>query len=209
MTSKEIDKLIKQLETERQLKTAQRLKDINYRQNLINEKNELIEKINFEKTLIINNLVDNIKNLNSSEISLIWGASSQYFRDAWKYFHYKDKEKDEETKKKWKRSYEFVITKINSDILLDNKDFKLKNILYCGYDNSQFSFEYTYKKQVFEISIPMFDNTTLDNYKEMLLGYRVYIQTSESSWSLIIKDLDPNIVAQKLKEYIKGDEDDK
>ncbi len=209
MTSKEIDKLTKQLETERQLKTAQRLKDINYRQNLISEKNELIEKLNFEKTLITDDLVKTIKNLNSSEISLIWGANSQCFHDAWRYFHSKDEIKNEEIKKKWKRNYEYVITRITEVLLLDNKNFKLKKINAYGYDESHFGFEYKYKKKMFEISIPMFDNTTNENYKEILLGYKVYIQTSEHCWSLIAKDLDPNVVAQKLKEYVEGDENDK
>ena len=207
MSNKEIiDKLTKELETERQLKTAQQLKEIDYRQNLIDEKSELIKKINFEKTLIIDDLVKTIKTLSSSEISLIWGANSQYFHDAWRYFNYKDKVEDEEEKKKWKQSYEYVIAKINSTILLDNKNFKLKKIVVYGYDGYQYAFEYKYKKQTFEIAIPMFDHTTSENYKEMLLGYRIFIQTSESCWSLIIKDLAPNVVAQKLKEYIEGNE---
>ena len=198
-----LDKFIQEQEAKRQIETKKLLDKINYRQGLIDEKNELIEKINFEKTLIIDDLLKTIKNLNSSEISLIWGANSQYFYDAWRYFHSKDETKNEETKKKWKQSYNYVIARVNSVILLDNKDFKLKKIITYGYDGYQYAFEYKYKKQMFEVVIPMFDNTTNENYKEMLSGYRVYIQTSESCWSSIINDLDPNIVAQKLKEYIE------
>lgn len=209
MNKEILDKLSKQLETERQIQTAHNFREINYRQNLIDEKDELIKKLNFEKTLVINNLIKLIQDLNSSEVSLIWGANTQYFHDAWRYFHSKKEIKDEEKKKKMKQSYDYVIARINSVILLDNKDFKLKKIIAYGYDSSQFSFEYEYKEQTFEITIPMFDNTTSENYKEMLSGYKVFVPTSENFWTLIIKDLDPNVVAQKLKEYIEGDKDDK
>ena len=208
MNKEAVDKFTKQLETERQLKTAQYLKEINYRQNLIDEKDELIKKLNFEKTLVMDNLVKLIQDLNSSEVSLIWGATSQYFHDAWRYHNSKNEIKDKEKKEKLKQSYGYVIARITFVILLNNKDFKLQKIVTYGYDGYQYAFEYKYKKQMFEIVIPMFDNTTNENYKEILAGYKVFIQTSESCWTLIIKDLDPNVVAQKLKEYIEGDKDE-
>ena len=92
---------------------------------------------------------------------------------------------------------------IKSRILLDNKEFKLQKISAYGYDGRGYSFIYKYKKETFEIYIPMFDLANEATYKDMLIGYRVLIQTSESTWTSIICDLNPGVVAKKLKEYIE------
>lgn len=199
----ELEKFAMGQEAKRQIETKNMLDKINYRQGLINKKNQIIENLNYEKELITNDIISIVKNFISSEISLIWGAGSGYYDDAWKYFHYKDEITDEEKKKKLKDAYDLVLMQIKSRILLDNKDFKLQNIYFYGYDKTYYIFVYEYKNHVFEIKIPMFDRASSENYQDMMLGYKILIQTSESCWSIIICDLHPVVVADKLKEYIK------
>lgn len=199
----ELEKFALDQEVKRQLETKNMLDKINYRQGLINEKNKIIENLNYEKELITNDIVGMVKNFMSSEMSLIWCASNMYYDDTWRYFHYKDEIKDEEKKKKMKNTYDLVLMQIKSKILLENKDFKLQNIYFYGYDKSYYSFVYEYKTHIFELKIPMFDSVSNVNYQEMMLGYRILIQTSKSCWSIVICDLNPDVVANKLKEYIK------
>jgi hypothetical protein len=197
------EKFISEQEAKRQIETKKLLDKINYRQDLINEKDKIIKNINYEKELITNDIVELVRNLTSSEISLIWGASSVYYDDAWRYFHYKDEIKDEEKNKKMKNTYNLVLMQIKSKILLEDKNFKLQNIYFYGYDKMCYSFVYKYKKHVFELKIPMFDIANKETYIDMMLGYQILIQTSEHCWSTIICDSNPDVVANKLKEYIK------
>ena len=199
----ELEKFALEQEAKRQIEAKNLLDKINYRQYLINEKDKIIKNLNYEKELITDDIISIVKNFTSSELSLIWGTSSKCYDDAWKYFHYKDEIKDEEEKKKMKNAYDLVLMQIKSRILLENKSFKLQNIYFYGYDKTYYSFVYKYKKHVFELKIPMFDRTTNENYKDIILGYRVLIQKYEHTWSTIICDLNLNVVANKLKEYIE------
>lgn len=199
---------IKNLEEERLLKAKLLLNKINHKQDLINKKNEQIENLNYEKDLITEDIVHTIKNsLQDSEFNLIWGASSVY-RDAWRYGYNKDYPdanifKDDETKDKAKKAYKWVTDSIKEKILLNNKKFKLKSISVYGYDNQGYSFYYTYGKQAFEIYIPMFNTTNKDNYKEMLLGYRILIKTSDNCWKCILYNIDYHQLANNFKEYLE------
>lgn len=199
----ELEKFAIEQEAKRQIETKKLLDKINYRQGLINEKDKKIENLNYEKELITDDIISIIKSFTSSEMSLIWGVSNLYYDDTWRYFHYKDEIEDEEKKKKIKNTYDLVLMQLKSKILLENKKFKLQNIYFYGYEKRFYSFVYEYKKYIFEIRIPMYDLANKETYKDMLLGYQVLIKTGEYSWSIIISDLHPNVVANKLKEYIE------
>ena len=80
----------------------------------------------------------------------------------------------------------------------------MQTISAYGYDGRGYSFIYKYKKEIFEIYIPMFDIANSAIYMDMLIGYRVLILTGVSTWTSIICDLSPDVVANKLKEYIEG-----
>lgn len=199
----ELEKFTLEQEAKRQLETKNMLDKINYRQGLINEKDKIIKNLNYEKELITDDIVNLIKNLTSSEMALCWGANNRLYRDVWYYYHHINEIEDEENKKKLKNSYDLVLMQIKSRILLDNKEFKLQNISAYGYDGRGYSFIYKYKKETFEIYIPMFDVANEGTYQDMLIGYRILIQNSKSTWTSIICDLNPNVVANKLKEYIE------
>lgn len=197
-----LDKFIQEQEAKRQIETKNMLDKINYRQGLINEKDKIINNINYEKELITNDIVRIVKGLNSSELSLIWGADSRTYHDAWLY-QTKDVVNNENIDR-LKNSHKLVLEQINDKILLNNKKFKLKEVVMYGYDGRGYSFYYKYKKHTFEIYVPMFEKATKETYKDAMLGYKVLVETSEQIWSTIICDLNYSVVAQKLKEYVEN-----
>lgn len=199
-----VDKFIQEQEAKCQIETKKLLDKINYRQGLIDEKDKIIKNLNYEKELITDDIVKLVQSLSSSEIALCWGANNRLYHDAWYYYHHINEIEDEENKKKLKNNYDFVLKQIKTKILLDNKEFKLQTISAYGYDGRGYSFIYKYKKEIFEIYIPMFDIANSAIYMDMLIGYRVLIQTGGSTWTSIICDLSPDVVANKLKEYIEG-----
>lgn len=197
-----LEQFIQEQEAKRQIETKNILDKIDYRQGLINEKNKIINTLNYEKELITEDIVKLVKGLNSSELSLIWGATSKQYHDAWLWNQQdviNNKNIDE-----LKNSYKLVTLQIQDRLLLNNKKIKLKDISLYGYDEIGYSFYYEYKKHTFEIYVPMFERATKENYKDMLLGYKLLIKTSEYTWDTIIRDLNYNVVAQKLKEYIEN-----
>ena len=198
------EKFIQEQEVQMEKETKNLLDKINYRQGLINEKDKTIKNLNYEKELITDDIVKLVQSLSSSEIALCWGANNRLYHDAWYYYHHINEIEDEENKKKLKNNYDFVLKQIKTKILLDNKEFKLQTISAYGYDGRGYSFIYKYKKEIFEIYIPMFDIANSAIYMDMLIGYRVLIQTGGSTWTSIICDLSPDVVANKLKEYIEG-----
>lgn len=175
------DKFIQKQEVTRQIETKKLLDKINYRQGLINEKDKIIKNLNYEKELITDDIVKLVQSLSSSEIALCWGANNRLYHDAWYFFHHKDENYDEEKKNKLKNSYDLILMQIKTNILLKNKDFKLQDISMYGYDGQGYSFYYKYKKYTFELYVPMFDLANKETYKDMLLGYRVLIQTGKYS----------------------------
>lgn len=197
-----LEQFIQEQEAKRQIETKNILDKIDYRQGLINEKNKIINTLNYEKELITEDIVKLVKGLNFSELSLIWGATSKQYHDAWLWNQQdviNNKNIDE-----LKNSYKLVTLQIQDRLLLNNKKIKLKDISLYGYDEIGYSFYYEYKKHTFEIYVPMFERATKENYKDMLLGYKLLIKTSEYTWDTIIRDLNYNVVAQKLKEYIEN-----
>lgn len=197
-----LEQFMQNQETKRQIETKNILDKIDYRQGLINEKNKIINNLNYEKELITEDIVKLVKGLNSSELSLIWGATSKQYHDAWLWNQQdviNNKNIDE-----LKNSYKLVTLQIQDRLLLNNKKIKLKGISLYGYDETGYSFYFEYKNHTFEIYVPMFERATKENYKDMLLGYKLLIKTSEYTWDTIIRDLNYNVVAQKLKEYIEN-----
>ena len=197
-----LEQIMQELEAKRQIETKNILDKIDYRQGLINEKNKTINNLNYEKELITEDIVKLVKGLNSSELSLIWGATSKQYHDAWLWNQQNvinNKNIDE-----LENSYKLVTMQIKDRLLLNNKKIKLKDISMYGYDEMGYSFYFEYKKHTFEIYVPMFERATKENYEDMLLGYKLLIKTSEYTWDTIICDLNYNVVAQKLKEYIEN-----
>lgn len=197
-----LEQIMQNQEAKRQIETKNILDKIDIRQGLINEKNKTINNLNYEKELITEDIVKLVKELNSSELSLIWGATSRIYHDAW-LWNQQDVIKNKNTDE-LKNSYNLVTMQIKDRLLLNNKKIKIKSISMYGYDEMGYSFYCEYKKHTFEIYVPMFERATKENYKDMMLGYRLLIATSEYTWDTIICDLNYNVVAQKLKEYIEN-----
>ena len=192
-----MEELHERLKEQRLLKAKILKQQIEKRSNLVAEKESLIEKINYEKRLIVNDIINTFKNeMQSSEFNLIWGIDETSYYTVWLYHQNKN---DEE---KTKQLFKWITDVIKEKILLNNKHFKLTEIIMTGYNRQSYRFEYKYKKHKFGVEIPMFNTTNNENYKEMLLGYKIYHYTSEYTLELIISNLDYNQLANEFKQYI-------
>lgn len=178
------------------------LDEIKLRVERKNQKDKLIEELNYEKDLITHDIISIIKNdLAYTEYNLFAGHNQEMFSKAWRYINLK-KDIDKETKKDYKKSFDFVTHIIEENILSGNKDFKLKEIY--DYNFSQgYDFIYEYKDHKFSISIPMFANTNEKNYSQMLYGYRISHYESKHTSMQIIYGLDYTKVANDFKQWLE------
>ena len=200
--TEELNSFGKSLEEQRLLKAKLLEKNIKQRTDLIREKKQLITNLNYEIDLIINDIVDTIKQqLPDSEFNLIGGFESDYFHTVWLYNYDKKMVKDED---KAKQLFKWIIEVIKEKLLLNNNQFKLIDISLYGYDRASYGFQYKYKKHKFEIKIPMFDTVNKENYKEMLIGYQIYYYTSENCSKIIANNLDYHQLANDFKQYLES-----
>ena len=180
------------------------LDEIKLRLERKNQKDKLIEELNYEKDLITQNIISIIRNdLAYTKYNLFAGYNREMFSKAWRYINFKkDKDDiDKETKKDFKKSFDFVANTIMENILLNNKDFKLKEIY--DYNFSQgYEFIYEYKNHKFSINIPMFSNTDEKNYSQMLSGYKISHFESKYTSMQIICGLDYTKVANDFKQWL-------
>lgn len=180
------------------------LDEIKLRQERKNQKDKLIEELTYEKDLITHDIINIIKSdLAYTQYNLFAGHNQEMFSKTWKYINFKKSENiDKETKKDYKKSFDFVTNIIMENILLGNKDFKLKEIYDCNFSQA-YNFIYEYKNNKFSINIPMFANTNEKNYLQMLYGYCISHYDSKHSSRQIIYGLDYTKVANDFKQWLK------
>lgn len=172
------------------------------RLNLIEEKNNTIKNLEYEKDLITEDLIRIIKEEMNQELNLIWGKDSySAYHTVWVYNQNKNNVKDQE---KAKQLFKQITNTIREKILLGNKDFKLIEIIMKGYNGESYEFMYKYKKHKFGIKIPMFNTVNKENYNDMLLGYKIYYYKSEHCCTNIMFNLNYNQLANDFKQYIES-----
>ena len=200
MNKEKINNMLNNIEEQKKFETNILEKQIKQRLNLLDKKKQLIRELTYEKDLIIDDVCNIFKNeVFSSNLSLIWGIDETAYHTAWLY-HY-DKEKCQDQNKA-KQTFKWITDTIKEKILLNNKQFKLDEIILNGYDRKSYDFHYKYKKHIFNITIPMFATTNKDNYETMIVGYKIYDSTSPHTWSCILTNLDYRQLALDFKQYI-------
>lgn len=181
------------------------LDEIKLRQERKNKKDKLIEELNYEKDLITHDIINIIRSdLAYTQYNLFVGYNQEMFSKTWRYINFKKDKNDidKEVKKDYKKSFDFVTHIIEENILLGNKDFKLKEIYDYSFSQA-YEFIYEYKNHKFSISIPMFANTNEKNYLQMLYGYRISHYDSKHSSRQIIYGLDYTKVANEFKQWLE------
>lgn len=170
--------------------------NIKKKKEKIKQKQTLIEDLKYESGLIEQDMINNIKvDLYNSSYNLFVCVSASRFTDAQKYF------RNNTSAEIKKQSFDFIIALIKENILKNNDDFKLKDISNY-FDGTAFEFEYEYKNHTIRIDIPMYSSAYINNYNDLLYGYKLYLKTGSNVYELKFWDLNYKTFADSLEKYI-------
>lgn len=198
-----LEDFISQQEKNEKLKAEIVLEKIKIRQQRKNDKIKKIEELNYEKDLIVDDIINIVKKeLNCSKYNLFTGFFSDTFHNIWRYFHYKEEIKKREIEQ-IETVFNYVTSQIKEKILLNDENFELTKVVDSCYGR-HYVFEYSYKNHNFYVYIPMFDKANDENYAELLEGYKIYYKKSEYHDEIIAYGLDYDEVAKELKEFIQN-----
>lgn len=190
------------------------LEKIKLRQEVLTNKDNEIDKLQYERTLILNDICNTINiDLRNSSWNLFRFFEPNMFWKAWKYFHYKkDLDNDLKNKEITQEEYNsykssFGYTKDTVQRVFFGEDFKekveFKEVI--GFWEVGYEYIFTYENQEIQIFIPNF-NCDAKTYEYMLKGYHISYRQDECCVCYIVEDLDYNKVANKLQEWMKNEE---
>ena len=201
MLKEDINLFARNFEERAKLIAEQTIKDIEYKQTKLKNKQDLINDLQYEVRLITDDIINDIKTyVYRSDYNLFQMITPNMFWECWRYKG-SNNLKDED-KEKYKKSYKFITNRIKDDILKNNKEFELTSIIDYNY-STFYTFEYKYKNIKLRIDIPMYPNARENNYQELLRGYSLYLCTSNTSCELIYHNLNYEKVADFLENYVK------
>lgn len=190
------DNLLKFDDTSSEAKNI--IDEINNKQNKLQKKEEQIYDLKYEARLIAEDIVNTIKiDIYRSTYNLFRTITPNIFWGCWRYSN------DKESAKDYKESFDTIINMIEKNILKNNTNFKLYKIYDYNY-GTYYEFEFTYIDTKLRIDIPMYNNASINNYKELLAGYRLYLNTSENSSTKIYQSIDFRELADFLEKYVQS-----
>lgn len=173
------------------------LSEIENRANILVNKNQEIKNMEYEKSLIEQDIAEILESdVHLSAINVFYPYSFQAIITAW------EAQKNEKAKEEDKFALECILTCIQEKILKTKNKFKFREMTSVNY-HEKFSFEYEYQGIVFRIDCPIFEKATKENFFEILEGYAVYHQTSDSGWTSVCFDLDLDKLSEKLHNWLK------
>ena len=185
------------------------LKTIKTKQDKIKAKEDLIENLLYEKSLITQDLCKSVKEIQDSYFGLFrYIVNGDFMWRTWKYFNYKDEvendeELTEEEKERYRNDFEFVTVRIKRAFELDD-DFELLAVsMYNYYAGYYFQYKYTgdkYRHEEIEIYIPDFTRGDIQD----IGGYHINYKSSECCWDYIANGLDYHELAKTLKKWLEN-----
>ncbi len=190
-----------------QLKSNYIVNEIKKRQEKLAAKEEMIANLQYEKDLILNDIIEVIKqDLAISGHYILRGFNAETMLEkAWRYCCHKNEPEyyqTEEAREEDKNCYNYILITINRSILLDKKEFKFNDkIINYNYGTS-YEFEYIIRGHKIFINIPNYSNANVKNYLDLLEGYIVRYEESENVYGIITNNLDYQELAKDLIAWI-------
>lgn len=141
------------------------------------KKQEEIDNLNYEKSLIMNDAISILnQDVANSSLNIFKGMTGDLLWKAWKYCHYPkeitddDGKVDEKKTKEYKACYDYSRMIVENKFFNNNKKFKFNSILMNNY-GEYYEFEYTYGKETLEVAIPEFVGANAKSYMNLANGY--------------------------------------
>lgn len=163
--------------------------EIEYAKNLYCYQVEKVKKETYIRNLLKVNYVNQIK-VNMTRYDIV----SDTFRKA----HGQVNEKLKKNRKELETIKDFII----DDFLSSSRDFKLKDIICCGYENYAWAVQFEGYGQTFQIVIPMRKNLDVNNIESAYNGMFAFsIEESSGIWSLKKTSYKIKDIAEFISEY--------
>ena len=167
--------------------------EIEYAKKLYNAQVEKVKEETYIRNLLKINYVNQIKaNMTRYDVAC----------DILRKAHGQVDEKLKKNRKELETIKDFII----DDFLSGNRDFKLKNIICCGYDNYAWAIQFEGYGQIFQIVIPMRKNLSVDNIESAYNGMFAFsIEKSNGIWNLLKTSYKIKDIAEFISEYFQLD----
>ena len=183
----------------------------NRKNYIINEINARIEKANikqaeidnlfFEKSLIIGDTINIIKQdmPNSSNNLFSWANLPELFSNAISFPKEKPVEELTEQEKNYLSARNMIASTIRQELLSNDENFIFNDIIMYGFREA-YIVEFIYKGQiVVHVCVPIFQSADEKNYLTLLAGYQVLYQESEHCWNTISFGFDFQKISTDIK----------
>ena len=111
-------------------------------------------------------------------------------------------------KKSERRNVEILENFIREDFFDENKDFKLTNIITCGFEGYCYDVEFEFHGQTIFIGIPIMKEINIKNINHANNGmFEFGVRDSECCWSVKKQSYKIEDIAEYVKEYfsLRGD----
>lgn len=191
------------------------LSEVKLRLEKAENKQKEIDNLTYEKSLIMSNAVDIIKeDISESHYNIFRFLNmGDCLHKAWKYSYLKnegrlvelpEESENDESRDDYQRDYDFVVTMIKRRLISDKYRDRCELIEIVNY-NYSVAYEFTFRTKddiEFTIWMPVFLNADINNYREMLSGYALYFNSSEYVIDCAFRELDTDVYSQKLEEWL-------
>lgn len=100
--------------------------------------------------------------------------------------------------------FETLQSFLREDFLDNDKKFKLKKIISCGYENYAWQFEFEGYGKTIYINVPYLRNVTTKNVQYAHYGMFTFgVQEGEHFWKMLKGSYEMSEIAQTVKDYVK------
>lgn len=171
------------------------IKNIEYVKALYNTQKEKVKNEKYIENLLLEDYVRAIKK-NTSRYDLI-----NLFRDAQNEL----KEKAKSKRKNLETLKEFML----DDFLNNDNNFKLTEIIACGYEDYAWAITFEGYNKTFRIDIPMMKNLSTTNIEYAGHGtFSFIIKDGYNSWEVLKRSYKIKDIANYIKDYFKLENDE-
>jgi len=196
MKTKELKSVFDDFEQSQYEKAKYQISQLEQAYIFFHKKESDIYNLTYEKGLIEFDIMRKIENeISCSTANLFLGLMlNKVYNNAYEYFNDK--------KKEYKNDFVFLTSRITQSILKGNDSFKLQRMTNLNY-GTHYVFTYKYKRKLFDICIPNFQNVNIKNWRDLFDGYMIY-KVEDSVNTRLFYGLDYKKVSDEFEKYIKG-----
>ena len=161
---------------------------IEYAKGLYDAQLQKLKEVEYIRDLLYADYVQNVK-ANKSKYDHLEKAFSEAHTQVGKKL------------KKERAQLEMLKEFIMEDFLGNDKNFKLTNVICCGWEGYAWCIEFEGYKQTLQITIPIMSNITIENFNSTKGKFSFAIKNSNGSWTTLKTGYKIEEIAECIKEF--------